>query len=79
LFQELEHAVETGYSVSDEDVTPGIASLGAPVFDYTGQVRAAVSIGGMRQFLLEEIRDEAVELLVNGAREISAALGYTAS
>jgi hypothetical protein len=30
----------------------------------------------MRQFLLEQIRDEAVELLVTGAREISTALGY---
>jgi DNA-binding IclR family transcriptional regulator len=76
LVDELERALEQGFAVSDEDVTPGIASLGAPVFDYTGRVRAAISIGGMRQFLLEEIRDEAVSLLVNGAREISSALGY---
>src|SRR5712691_5350936 len=76
LFAELERSLKQGYAVSDEDVTPGIASLGAPVFDYTGRVRAAVSIGGMRQLLLEEIRDEAVSLLVDGAREISGALGY---
>jgi DNA-binding IclR family transcriptional regulator len=78
LFAELERSVADGYAVSDEDVTSGIASLGAPIFDYTGRVRAAVSIGGMRNFLLDEIRDEAVPLLVNGAREISGALGYTA-
>jgi DNA-binding IclR family transcriptional regulator len=78
LFAELERSVADGFAVSDEDVTSGIASLGAPIFDYTGRVRAAVSIGGMRNFLLEEIRDEAVSLLVNGAREISGALGYTA-
>jgi DNA-binding IclR family transcriptional regulator len=76
LFAELEDSLKQGYAVSDEDVTPGIASLGAPVFDYTGHVRAAVSIGGMRQLLLEEIHDEAVGLLVDGAREISGALGY---
>ena len=76
LVDKLERALEQGFAVSDEDVTPGIASLGAPVFDYTGRIRAAISIGGMRQFLLEEIRDEAVGLLVNGAREISAALGH---
>jgi len=76
LVAELEHSLEQGYVVSDEDVTPGIASLGAPVFDYSGHVRAAISIGGMRQFLLEQILDEAVSLVVNGAREISAALGY---
>jgi len=76
LFAELERSVEQGYAVSDEDVTPGIASLGAPIFDYTGCVRAAISVGGMRQFVLEEIRDEAVELITTGAREISIALGY---
>ena len=32
----------------------------------------------MRQFLLEEIRDEAVQLLVDGAREISVSLGFDA-
>jgi DNA-binding IclR family transcriptional regulator len=78
LVAELERSLADGFAVSDEDVTPGIASLGAPIFDYTGRVRAAVSIGGMRHFLLEEIRDEAIPLLVNGAREISTALGYTA-
>ena len=78
LVEELERSLDRGFAVSDEDVTPGIASLGAPVFDYTGRIRAAVSIGGMRRFLLEEIRDDAVALLVDGAREISAALGHTA-
>jgi DNA-binding IclR family transcriptional regulator len=78
LFAELERCLELGYAVSDEDVTPGIASLGAPVFDYAGRIRAAISIGGMKQFLLEDIRDEAVELLVEGARDVSAALGHAA-
>jgi len=78
LFEELERSLEQGYAVSDEDVTPGIASLGAPVFDYTGRIRAAVSIGGLRPLLLDEMRDEAIELLVTGARDISAALGHTA-
>jgi DNA-binding IclR family transcriptional regulator len=76
LVRELEQTLEQGYALSDEDVTPGIASLGAPVFDYAGRIRAAVSIGGLRPLLLEEIRDEAVELLVTGAHEISAALGH---
>jgi DNA-binding IclR family transcriptional regulator len=78
LFEELERCLEQGYALSDEDVTTGIASLGAPVFDYTGRIRAAISVGGMRRFVLEEIRDEAVELLTTGARDISTALGYEA-
>ncbi len=76
LFAQLEACLELGYAVSDEDVTHGIASLGAPVFDYSGRIRAAISIGGMRQFLLEDIREEAVRLLLEGAREVSTALGH---
>ncbi len=36
-----------GYSVSDEDVTQGIAALGAAVIDGGGELAAAVSIGGL--------------------------------
>ena len=76
LFAELEQTLARGYATSDEDITPGIGSLGAPIFDHSGQIRAAISIGGVRQVLLEEMREEAIELLVEGAREISAALGH---
>ena len=76
LFAELELTLAQGYAISDEDITPGIGSLGAPIFDYTGHIRAAISIGGTRQVLLEDMRDEAIRLLVEGAGEISAALGY---
>jgi DNA-binding IclR family transcriptional regulator len=76
LFAELEQTLAQGYATSDEDITPGIGSLGAPIFDHTGSIRAAISIGGVRQVLLEEMREEAIKLLVDGAREISAALGH---
>ena len=76
LFRELEETLRLGYAVSDEDVTLGIASLGAPIFDYNGHVRAALSIGGLKTLVLGQDRVEIVELLVEGARDISAALGY---
>ena len=76
LFEELHVTRRRGYAVSDEDVTPGIASLGAPILDYTGAVRAALSIGGMKSLVLGKDRDEFVRLLVDGARDISHALGY---
>lgn len=75
LVHELEQTLAQGYAVSDEDVTPGIASLGAPIFDYTGAVRAALSIGGLKTHVLGEEREAWVELLVQGAREISMVLG----
>lgn len=78
LFRELEETLAQGYAVSDEDVTPGIASLGTPIFDYTGRIRAALSVGGMRSLVLGDGETELVRLLVDGAREISAALGHDA-
>ena len=76
LFVALDEALRQGYAVSDEDVTHGIGSLAVPIFDYSGAVRGAISVGGMRQLLLEERRAEVVELLVDGGREVSAALGH---
>ena len=76
LFEELQVTRKRGYAVSDEDVTSGIASLGAPILDYTGAVRAALSIGGMKSLVLGKDRDEFVRLLVDGAHDISQALGY---
>jgi DNA-binding IclR family transcriptional regulator len=78
LFRELATTLDRGYAVSDEDVTPGIASLGAPIFDYTGNVRAALSIGGLKSLVLGADSDRFAELVVDGAREISVALGYDA-
>ncbi len=78
LIAELRRTRAQGFAVSDEDVTPGIASLGTPVFDYTGGVRAALSVGGMKQLVLGDDRDRIIGLLVAGAREVSATLGYDA-
>jgi DNA-binding IclR family transcriptional regulator len=76
LFAELEQTLADGYAVSDEDVTPGIGSLAVPIFDYSGAVRGAISVGGMRQLLLEERRADVVALLIEAGREVSAALGH---
>jgi DNA-binding IclR family transcriptional regulator len=78
LYRELTETRQRGYAVSDEDVTPGIASLGAPILDYTGNVRAALSIGGMKSLVLGAEREKFVSLLVDGARDISRSLGHEA-
>jgi len=72
----LEDVREHGVSISDEDVTVGVAALGVPVFDYLGNVRAALSISGVRPVILGSQSQEIRELLVEGGREISRALGY---
>jgi DNA-binding IclR family transcriptional regulator len=79
LFELLEEVLATGYSVSDEDVVPGFASLGAAVFDHSGRVRAALSVGGPRQSILGERAAGVTRLVVDGAATVSRRLGYAAS
>lgn len=78
LIASLEEIRKDGYSVSDEDVTPGIAALGAPVLDGRGQIVAALSISGVRNSILGESSEKLIRLIVDGAAEISMALGYEA-
>jgi DNA-binding IclR family transcriptional regulator len=73
--RELQKVRETGLSVSDEDVTIGIAAVGAPIFDHRGNVCASLSVAGMRSQILGE-GSEAPRLVVEGASEISRELGY---
>lgn len=75
ITRELEATAERGYAISDGDVTVGIAAVGAPVFDHTGHVRAALSVSGIRSQILG---DDAgvIDQVVTGASTISRALGY---
>jgi DNA-binding IclR family transcriptional regulator len=76
LFAELEKVRRTGCSVSDEDVTPGIAAVGAPIFDHRGKLCAALSMSGPRPTVLGENERATCELIVRGAAEISRAMGH---
>jgi DNA-binding IclR family transcriptional regulator len=64
-----------GYSVSDEDVTPGIGAIGAPILARNGRAIAAVSVGGLQTRVLPP-RPEHVACLLRASREISARLGH---
>ena len=69
-----------GYSVSDADVTPGIGSLGVPVFNHRGEVEGALSLSGLRGQVLDPAGlDDRVGLLRRAAGKASAALGWEAS
>jgi DNA-binding IclR family transcriptional regulator len=66
-----------GYSISDGDVTPGIAALGAPVFNHRGEVDGALSISGLRgQVLGPSVLEDNVARLRQAAADASAALGW---
>lgn len=72
---DFKHARARGFSVSDEDVTPGIAALGAPLFDYTGEVCGAMSVSGLRHALMDLNTQRVAGLIVAGAEDISRRMG----
>ncbi len=75
IIRELEAIQERGYAISDQDVTLGIASIGAPVFGHTGAVCASISIGGLRDRVLHP-EHRSAELITRAAEDISHALGH---
>jgi DNA-binding IclR family transcriptional regulator len=78
LLAELQATRQRSYALSDEDVTPGIASIGAPIFNHRGEVAASISIGGVRQLILAPEAGVA-ELIIESAADVSRTLGFAPS
>ena len=66
-----------GYAVSLEDVTPGVAAIGACIFDRSGRPVAALSFGGFVSNFEPPRINELAQALVDGALTISQRLGFT--
>lgn len=75
VLAELAATRERGYAISDQDVTPGVASVGAPIFGHNGVVVASVSIGGLRDVVIGE-GSRVLPIVREAAREISHRLGH---
>lgn len=67
---------EKGYSVSFEDVTLGVSSIGAPVYNHKGQVIGSISLSSTIQRLPAEREAEIAQLVVEAAKDISKSLGW---
>lgn len=76
LREDLERIRRTGYAISAGEVVPGVASVGAPVRDHTGQVVASISCGGPAVRFSPERMPGLIEETTRAARLISARLGY---
>jgi len=74
--QSLHECVQSGVVISDEDVTIGIASIAAPVFDHTGRVCAALSLAGVVPAVLGDNHQRCESLVREAAAATSQALGY---
>jgi IclR family acetate operon transcriptional repressor len=74
LLTDLEHTKREGYAVDDEENSLGARCLGAPVFDVTGNVVAALGASGTLTQVDEHSMPRIAEALKETARRISRQL-----
>lgn len=74
LLADLEHVKHSGYAVDDEENSLGARCLGAPIFDSTGSVTAALGASGTLTQTDEPDMPRIIEALKETARRISRQL-----
>ena len=75
--QQLAMSKEQGYSLDDEYYLPGIRCLAAPVFNHSGQVKAAISVAGPAMRMTDDVIITFIPIIKDIAHRISAELGYS--
>ncbi|WP_120004392.1 IclR family transcriptional regulator [Nesterenkonia muleiensis] len=74
LLADLETIRRRGWALSINDVTTGIAAVGAPVFNHRGELVVAVSLAGLPNEVVDN--NHLVEQVVICAAEISRSMGF---
>jgi DNA-binding IclR family transcriptional regulator len=76
LKNDYQNTRQSGFVISMEDVTVGVAAVGAPIFDHNGNVIAAFSLSGLAaQYDTKRISELSRVILVN-AKKISNQMGF---
>lgn len=76
LESQLQQIRDQGYAIVVDELDVGAHSVAAPIRDYAGQVIAALSIAGPSHRFTEENVSRYVQLVIDGAQQISQLLGY---
>jgi IclR family acetate operon transcriptional repressor len=76
LLRELEEVRVRGYAIDEREVDEGTRCVGAPVFDSSGQVAAAMSIAGPAYRLTLDSLHQFAGEVIRVTRELSRELGY---
>jgi len=80
LLNILEEVRKNDFAINDEELTPGLRSVAAPVRDRVGEVGGAVNIAvSSSMYSLEELKEKLISPLQKITRAISSALGHNAS
>jgi IclR family KDG regulon transcriptional repressor len=75
LKRELQLIRNNGYAQSESEVDFGAASIAAPIFDYTNEIIAGLTIAGPSDRMKTYNPNELASLVCDSARRVSLALG----
>jgi DNA-binding IclR family transcriptional regulator len=75
---ELARTRARGYSITRDEIYPGVTALGVPVWDHRGELLAAIALSAPTIQVPEERVPELVTALLGTAATISRAQGYAA-
>lgn len=76
LLQDLYVTKQRGYSIDDEENEIGVRCVAAPIFDYRGNMIAAVSAAGFLDMFPKEKIEKIGECVKKCAKKISRSMGY---
>ena len=65
-----------GWAMDNEEFEKGHRCIGAPIFDYKGDIIAAVSASGDKRVLTDDRIEEVAEAVMKAASRISHRMGY---
>ncbi|MCM3729357.1 IclR family transcriptional regulator [Neobacillus cucumis] len=78
FLEELSKIRKSGIALNYEEYDEGLSSIAVPIFNYTGQVVAAISVAGPTNRILEE-QESISQLLKEKSTHISRRLGYVSA
>jgi DNA-binding IclR family transcriptional regulator len=76
LQDELARIRKIGYAIDNEELEEDLRCIGAPVFNHTGEVIAALSIAGPAYRVASGHLPPLIEAVQHAARQLSTALGF---
>lgn len=76
LLEQLDEIRNVGYALDDEEHNIGLKCIAAPVFDYNGQAKYAISVSGPTVRMTDEKVQETIDIVTAAAHKISEKLGY---
>lgn len=76
LLEEFKSIRENGYSIDNEESDIGLRCVAAPIFDYDGNAKYALSVSGPTVRMTEERIETIAKVVKSAAKRISKKIGY---